>query len=151
MAARLTDLQKKQMIADYLVTGSYRATAKHFGVSDHTVRRVCCNEPELAQKAAQKKEENTLDMLAYMESRKEQAQEIIDRCLDILPQKLGEASAPQVATVMGIVADKFAKTPILGSTSVTIVNNIPKAPENMETMADIVRDPVENRDIEDLE
>lgn len=151
MAARLTDLQKKQIVADYSVTGSYRTTAKHFGVSDQTVRRVCCNEPEISQKVAQKKEENTADMLSFMESRKNKAQKVIDHCLDILPEKLGEASAPQVATVMGIVVDKFAKAPVLGGSSVTIVDNIPKVLENMETLADIIRHPVSDRNIEDFE
>lgn len=105
-----------------------RTTAKHFGVSDQTVRRVCCSEPEISQKVAQKKEENTADMLSFMES-----------------------SASQVATVMGIVVDKFAKVSNFGDTSVTIVNNIPKVLENMDTLADIVRNPVPNRNIEDFE
>ncbi|EOS23504.1 hypothetical protein C806_03010 [Lachnospiraceae bacterium 3-1] len=151
MAARLTDAQKKKIVADYSVTGSYRATAKHFGVSDQTVRRVCCSEPEISRKVAQKKEENTADMLSFMESRKRKAQGVIDRCLDILPEKLKSASASQVATVMGIVADKFAKAPNFGGTSVTIVDDIPKVLENMETLADIVRHPVPNRDISDYE
>ena len=41
MAARLTDKQKKEIIADYVECGSYRATAKKFGVSAMTVRSVC--------------------------------------------------------------------------------------------------------------
>lgn len=151
MAARLTDLQKKQIIADYSATGSYRTTAKHFGVSDQTVRRVCCNEPEMSQKVAQKKEENTADMLSFMESRKCKAQSVIDICLDILPEKLEGASASQVATVMGIVTDKFAKPSNFGGTSVTIVNDIPKVLENMDALADIIRNPVPNRNIEDYE
>lgn len=144
MAARLTDLQKKQIIADYSVTGSYRATAKHFGVSDQTVRRVCCSEPEMSRKVAQKKEENTADMLSFMDSRKRKAQSVIDSCLDILPEKLEEASAAQVATVMGITIDKFLKSTDAGM-------DIPKVLENMETLADIVRNPVPNRDIADYE
>lgn len=151
MAARLTDLQKKQIVADYSATGSYRTTAKHFGVSDQTVRRVCCSESEISQKVAQKKEQNTLDMLSFMESRKNKAQKVIDHCLDILPEKLEEASASQVATVMGIVTDKFIKASNTGSASVTIINNIPKVLENMEALADIVKHPVPNRNIEDYE
>lgn len=151
MAARLTDLQKKQIVADYSATGSYRTTAKHFGVSDQTVRRVCCSESEISQKVAQKKEQNTLDMLSFMESRKNKVQKVIDHCLDILPEKLEEASASQVATVMGIVTDKFTKVSNTGSASVTIINNIPKVLENMEALADIVKHPVPNRNIEDYE
>lgn len=126
------------------MTGSYRTTAKHFGVSDQTVRRVCCNEPEISQKVAQKKAENTADMLSFMESRKRKAQSVIDKCLDILPEKLEEASAAQVATVMGITIDKFLKSADAGM-------DIPKILENMDTMADIVMHPVPNRDITDYE
>ena len=40
MAARLTDKQKKKIVADYLETESYNATAKMNGVCGQTVRRV---------------------------------------------------------------------------------------------------------------
>lgn len=40
MAARLTDRQKKKIVADYLELGSYNATAKRNGVSDTTVKRI---------------------------------------------------------------------------------------------------------------
>ena len=40
MAARLTDRQKKKIVADYLETESYNATAKINGVSKDTVKRV---------------------------------------------------------------------------------------------------------------
>ena len=40
MAARLTDRRKKKIVADYLETESYNATAKINGVSKDTVKRV---------------------------------------------------------------------------------------------------------------
>lgn len=48
-------------------------------------------------------------MLAYMDSRKEQAQGIIDKYLEKLadPHKLENATISQIATAMGIVVDKF--------------------------------------------
>ncbi len=54
MAARLTDKQKKIIIADYVECGSYRATAKRNGVSNDTVRRIVSSESEIVQKATQK-------------------------------------------------------------------------------------------------
>ena len=39
MAARLTDKQKKEIIADYVECGSYNATAKKNGVSVNTDRK----------------------------------------------------------------------------------------------------------------
>lgn len=56
MAEKLTDEKRKMLIADYAESGSYKATAKRFGVSDNTVRRICQNEPEMSRKVAQKKQ-----------------------------------------------------------------------------------------------
>lgn len=111
MAARLTDKQKKKIIADYTELGSYRATAKRNGVSTDTVKRIVLADGEIVQKATQKKEQNTLDMLAYMDSRKEQAQGIIDDYLKALanPEKIEKSTLSQIATALGIVVDKFTK------------------------------------------
>ena len=59
MAARLTDKQKKEIIADYVESGSYRATAKKFGVSDNTVKRFAMKMRRL-RRSAQKKESRIL-------------------------------------------------------------------------------------------
>lgn len=110
MASRLTDKQKKDIIADYVETGSYNATAKRFGVALNTVKKICTQNADIAQKCKQKKEQNTADMLAYMDSRKEQAQGIIDEYLKKLadPKKLENATISQIATAMGIVVDKVS-------------------------------------------
>jgi len=77
-----------------------------------------------------KKEQNTADMLAYMDSRKEQAQGIIDKYLEKLadPHKLENATISQIATAMGIVVDKFMDNTKKGENAqgVTILNDIPK-------------------------
>lgn len=113
MAARLTDEQKKKIIADYVELGSYNATAKKNGVSDNTVRNIVKRNSEISRKFEQKKEQNTADMLAYMESRKEQAKGIIDSYLEALadPEKLEKTPIQQIATAMGIVVDKFVTQP----------------------------------------
>lgn len=144
MAERLTDEKRKMIIADYVESGSYKATAKRFGVADNTVRRICKNEPEMSQKVAQKKAENTADMLLFMESRKRKAQNVIDNCLDILPEKLKGASAAQTATVLGIVVDKFTRQTDAGM-------NFELVMKNMDTLADIVKKPVQDRNITDYE
>ena len=58
MAARLTDKQKKKIIADYVEIGSYNAVAKKHGVSDTTVKRIVSTDFEMLEKVEQKKEEN---------------------------------------------------------------------------------------------
>ncbi|RGB91091.1 helix-turn-helix domain-containing protein [Hungatella hathewayi] len=130
VASRLTDKQKKDIIADYVETGSYNATAKRFGVALNTVKKICTQNADIAQKCKQKKEQNTADMLAYMDSRKEQAQGIIDEYLKKLadPKKLENATISQIATAMGIVVDKFMDNTKRGDNTegITILNDIPK-------------------------
>lgn len=111
VATRLTDKQKKKIVADYLENGSYRATGRQNGVSGATVKRIVCECNDFEQKYAEKMEQNTLDMLAYMDSRKEQAQSVIDKYLAALadPEKLKDATLSQIATALGIVVDKFTK------------------------------------------
>lgn len=109
MAARLTDRKKKKIIADYMELGSYRATAKKNGVSDDSVRRVVEKCGDFQQKLEQKKEENTADILAYMESKRGIVCEILDKGLDALnsPDKLAEASPAQITTALGTLIDKW--------------------------------------------
>lgn len=109
MAARLTDKQKKKIVADYLETGSYRATGRKNGVSDGTVKRVVSDCGDIEQKIAQKKEENTADILAYMESQKGLVCEIIGKGLAALndPEKLAESTPAQITTALGTLIDKF--------------------------------------------
>ncbi len=113
MAARLTDRQKKKIIADYVELGSYSAAAKKNGVSRNTVKGIIMSDKENAAKCQQKKEQNTADMLAYMDSRKEQAKTVLDTCLNALSdqKKIDAAKLSEIAAVMGIVIDKFVNNP----------------------------------------
>ena len=110
MAARLTDKQKKKIVADYLELGSYNATAKRNNVSDTTVKRIVLESGEIAETLEQKKAENTADILAYMESKRGVVCEIIDKGLTALndPEKLAEASPAQITTALGTLIDKWA-------------------------------------------
>ena len=110
MAARLTDRQKKKIVADYLELGSYNATAEKNGVCGHTVKRLVSECPEISEKLEQKKEENTADILAYMEAQKNRVCEIIDISLEVLPDKIRNAkTAADVTTAMGTVISKWAE------------------------------------------
>ena len=77
MAARITDRKKKRIIADWIEMQSYSAVAKKHGVTHQTVKRIVSASPDIAQKVQEKKEENTADMMAYMESQKKAMQEAI--------------------------------------------------------------------------
>ena len=47
MAARLTDRQKKKIVADWVEMQSYNAVAKKHGVTHQTVKRVVDASPDL--------------------------------------------------------------------------------------------------------
>ena len=147
MAARLTDKQKKKILADYVECGSYNATAKKHGISDNTVRKIVKENSDIARKCEQKKEQNTLDMLAYMDSRKEQAQSVIDDYLKALanPEKIESAKLSEIATALGIVVDKFTKNVPVGT------NSMEEQLKNTKALAEILKKPVPNRNIEDFE
>ena len=117
MAARLTDKQKKKIVADYLETQSINATAKKNNVSWGTVRSVLDGMGDIEEKLEQKKDDNTADILAYMESQKGIVCEILGKGLEALndPDKLKEATPAQITTAMGTLIDKWAM--ISGGTS----------------------------------
>lgn len=110
MAARLTDKQKKKIVADYVQLNSYSATAKLNGVSRNTVKGIVIGNAEIAEKCQQKKEQNTADILTYMDSKLDIVCEILGKGLDALnsPEKLAEASPAQITTALGTLIDKWA-------------------------------------------
>lgn len=111
MAARLTDKRKKKIIADYVQLGSYNAVSKINGVSATTVKNVVLKSADFVEKCEQKKEENTADILTYMESQKGLVCEIIGKGLAALndPEKLAEATPAQITTAL---IDFLASDPI---------------------------------------
>ena len=110
MAARLTDRQKKKILADYVQTNNYCATAKLNEVSANTVKKIVQTNADIAEKLIRKKEENTADVLTYMESQRDVVCQIIGKGLAVLndPAKLAEATPSQITTAIGTLIDKWA-------------------------------------------
>lgn len=110
MAARLTDRQKKIILADFVQTNNYCATAKKNGVSATTVKNIVLANLDIVEKCEQKKEENTADILAYMDAHKDMVCSFIGKGLEMLndPDKLAAANLSQITTAMGTVIDKWA-------------------------------------------
>lgn len=106
---RLTDKQKKKIIADYVQLQNYTKTAKLNDVAESTVRKIVKNNPDCANQCYIKKEQNTQDMLSYMDSKKERVQEIIDVYLGVLtdPEKMEGATLQQITTALGTLIDKW--------------------------------------------
>lgn len=110
MAARLTDRQIKKIIADYAQLGSCNAVAKLNGCSPNTVKKFVQNNADIAELCKQKKEENTADVLAYMDAHKDLVCSFIGKGLELLndPEKLKAANLSQITTAMGTLIDKWA-------------------------------------------
>lgn len=109
MAARLTDKQKKKIIADYVQLGSYNATAKVNGVSLNTVKKIVQGNADIEEMCNQKKEQNTADILDYMESQRDDVCKVLGICLSELKKAERYEKTPpqQIATTMAILIDKY--------------------------------------------
>ena len=107
--AKLTDKQKKQIIARYVEIQNYKQVGREFGISDVAVRNIVKATPGTSQMLAEKKEQNTQDALDYLNSRRDKFRDVIDICYDILtdPNRYNRASVQSVATTMGILIDKY--------------------------------------------
>lgn len=110
MAARLTDRQKKKILADYVQMNNYCATAKINGVSATTVKNIVRANADIVKKCEQKKEENTADVMEYMNDHKDLVCSFIGKGLEMLndPEKLAAANLSQITTAMGTLIDKWA-------------------------------------------
>ena len=112
---KLTDKQKKKIIADYIENQNFSETARINGVNKSTVKRLIDSgyDKDVQQKATQKKEENTKDILEYMDSKVEDQKEIIDLTMQALKEKLSNPdilmSIKDIATVYGVIVDKALK------------------------------------------
>lgn len=106
MAPRLTDRQKKRIISDYVNIGSYNTVGKMHGISATTVKNVVLKNSETVGLCEQKKKQNTMDMLEFLETRKQKTQDIIDQLLDCMPDKIPRASLVQIVTAYGVLVDK---------------------------------------------
>lgn len=139
--AKLTDRQRKKIIAERAEGLSIRALAKKYCVSDTTIRRTLESDPKMAQKVAQKKEENTAAILAYMESKKTDVCEILDKLLEAVKDEERIAKTPmnQLATTIGILIDKFTAAELSGRGQSTAENNLLSAIQSAAKSMDKVQ------------
>ena len=112
---KLTDKQKKKIIADYIENQNFSETARINGVDKSTVKRLVDSgyDKDIQQKTTQKKEENTKDILEYMDSIVKDQKEVIDLSLKVLKDKLSNpdlfTNIRDVAIVYGTIFDKSLK------------------------------------------
>ena len=110
---KLTDKQKKKIIADYIDNNNYSETARMNNISETSVRRIVKGNEGITEKVEQKKEENTQDMFKYIETKNKEKKKIIDLCFKALNNKLEKTdiftNVKDIITVYGILIDKELK------------------------------------------
>ena len=114
MSKRLTDKQKKKIIADYVQCGNYSEVGRKWGITGTYVKKLVVSDPDSSDKLNQKKEENTLDVLAYLDSQSDSIKRFGDYIYERLDPKtnkdeLKETSIRELVTSYGIMIDKMLK------------------------------------------
>lgn len=107
--AKLSDRQKKKIIAEYIAGDgqvSQRELAKRYQVSQKTISKILTDE-ESTQKVYEKKKENEMSMLAFLDDRSWKAQSIIDKILETLPNDFEKSSMRDKAGLLKILAETF--------------------------------------------
>lgn len=90
---------------------SVRKLADKYGVSPSAIQKIITSNPGLKELCTEKKQQNTQDMLEYLDARTQKAQHVLDLAFDALqdPAKYNKASVQSIATMMGIIIDKYAQ------------------------------------------
>ena len=157
---KLTDKQKKKIIADYMENGNYRETARINNVSDNTVRNIVNKDQNTSEKLAQKKEENTKDILEYMDSIVDDQKKIIGLTLKALKEKLESpdlfTNVKDIVTVYGVIFDKALKYKEMKLRELEIQqkkkdNSTDKINQNILNIANLLNNPKPNRSEEDVQ
>ena len=113
--AKLTDEQKKKIIADYVENQNFSETARINGVDKSTVKRLIDSgyDKDFQQKATQKKQENTQSTIKYMQTQHETKKRILDKILKAIEEKADNidmfTNIKDLATAYGIILDKELK------------------------------------------
>ena len=117
--AKLTDKQKKKIIADYVENQNYSETARMNNVSDVTVKDVVTKDKTTLKKLEEKKLENTQSTIEYMQNQHESKKRILDKILKAIEEKADNidmfTNIKDLATAYGIILDKELKVLELNS------------------------------------
>lgn len=106
---KLTDRQRKQIIAEYVAGDgkiSQQQLAEKFGVTRQAISLIL-NDEKACENLRNKKKENELSMLAFLDDRAAKAQTLIDKILETLPDDFEKASMRDKAGLLKILAETF--------------------------------------------
>lgn len=107
--AKLTDRQRKQIVAEY-VEGDGKVTqadlARKFSVSTVTISKILST-PEVKEKLTKAKNDNLLSMCEYIKTKADRVQHLIDIALETSDQQMREASLRDKMGAVKILIEKF--------------------------------------------
>ncbi|MEI3530673.1 MAG: phage terminase large subunit [Bacilli bacterium] len=111
--ARLTDKQRKQIIAEYIDCQSYNKVAKKYHISATTVKKWVLKDKDSVKKCEEKKQENTKSMLSMIEETNSKRLKVISKIVDAIDEKTQKVDAftsvKDLASAYGILIDKELK------------------------------------------
>lgn len=111
--AKLTDKQKKEIIADYVECQNYSETARKFKLDEKTIRNIVKKDNEFPKIAEQKSKENTEEVLEAMKKRSKRKIQLLDKLFEAMDGKLDNidmfTNIKDLATAYGIIMDKELK------------------------------------------
>lgn len=132
--AKFTDLEKKNIVADYVDCQNYSEVARKWGVSPEAIRLIVkANNDNILEKLETKKEENTQSTIEYMQTQHETKKRILDKILTAIETKAEDVdmftNIKDLATAYGIILDKELKVLELQRSKSEIENELTKLDE----------------------
>lgn len=108
--AKLSDRQRKQIIAEYVNGGiSQQQLAEKYGVSRQAIAKLLSSEKS-CEKLRNKKEENTRSMLDFLDEQKSTAQSLMQKLLKASEEDIEKASLRDKMGALKILSEVFAQT-----------------------------------------
>ena len=122
---KLTDAQKKQIIAEYASGGiSQYSLAKRYNVTQKTISKILSDE-KVYQKVSEIKEGNTVSMLAYLENKRGIAQNLMTAAMESIRAKISSASVKDCIALIKAFSEAFAGESTHGEESkATVIINL---------------------------
>lgn len=110
--AKLSDRQRKQIIAEYVEGDgrvSQRSLAKKYNVCLTIISKILKNK-EVKQKCEDKKNENTRSMLEFLDEQKDTAQALMEKILSLSEKDIEKANLRDKMGALKILSEVFAQT-----------------------------------------
>ena len=141
---KLTDKQKKKIVADYVESQNYKQTGIKNNVDTETVRRIVKEDEDFVKKLERKKEENTQTTLEYMDKQHETKKRILDKLLKGIELKADDidmfTNIKDLATAYGIIIDKELKALELKQKRETNEEDLQKVRDILVTIKEVAND-----------